>query len=270
MKQLLFTLFISLTISTSAQSIFENQESSDTLSQEKKEAIILLTEQVLLEAIDSIAQEGMYMRAIDLLDSIQANWKKMTGKEPSPMVYIKKGNYYLHMEEWQQLIDVTTECINNNKESMTNKMMALIYSMQASGYSNLDDYKKAIRSYESEIGYYSTPEDYGSQGAALCNIANCYDKLGKASVASSFYEKGLMKYLQYFNITKKQLIKSNFKVDDPNKEATFELFAVHLYSMAVFEQNNGDRQTSKEYLLMSAHCGDSMAQSEYQRIYGGY
>ena len=42
------------------------------------------------------------------------------------------------------------------------------------------------------------------------------------------------------------------------------------YAMAVFEQDIDDKVASKEYLLMSAHCGNSMAISEYKRIYGNY
>jgi hypothetical protein len=92
--------------------------------------------------------------------------------------------------------------------------------------------------------------------------------MGKLSAASSFYEKGLMKFLQYFNTTKRQLLQSDLKVDDSYKESVMDVFAAHLYKMAIYEQDYGDRLASKEYLLMSAHCGNSTAISEYQRIYG--
>ena len=268
MKQLFFALFILLSVPASSQNTFPNQESSDTLSQEEKELFSLLAERFILNAVDSVMQEGMYMQALEALDSLQANWKKITGKEPSPQLYLRKGQIYMCLEEWQQLIDATTECISYNKDAMSDRMAALIYSMQGSGYRNLENYKNAIRSYEFAVSYYSKVGDYGSQGDMLCSIAYSYDKLGKTSTASSFYDKGFMKFLQYFNTTRGKLLQSDIKVDDSYKESVMGVFSAHLFNMAIFEQDNGDRMASKEYLLMSAHCGNSTARSEYQRIYG--
>ncbi len=162
MKHLLIALFALFTISASAQNTSSNQESSDTLSQEQEWAI-LLTEQIFLHAIDSVMEEGMYMQALEVLDSLQANWKKITGKEPSPQMYIRKAIIYLNLEEWKQLIDVTTECIYYNKDSMPDKTAALMYSMQGLGYRNLEVYKQAIRSYEFASIYYSKAEEFGNQ-----------------------------------------------------------------------------------------------------------
>ena len=92
--------------------------------------------------------------------------------------------------------------------------------------------------------------------------------MGKHLLASNFYKKGISKYFLYFNTTKKQLLQSSLIVDDPDKEAEVGLFSLHLFNMAVNEQDYGDRLASKEYLLMSAHCGNSKAKSEYERIYG--
>lgn len=269
MKHIFFLLFTLLSISASSQNT-RNQEPIDTLSQEREELVQTVVEQVVLQAVDSIMEEGMYMKALEILDSLQAHRKRKTGKEPSLQMYLKKGQIYMHMEEWQQLIAVTNECIKYHNETMPDEMAALMYNEQGMGYKYLEDYKKAIRSYESAVGFYSIVEDYGNMGDVLCTIAYCYDKLGKSSTAYSFYEKGFMKFLQYFNITKKQLLQSNLKIDDTRKEITLELFAAHLYNMAIHEQDNGDRLASKEYLLMSAHCGNSTARGEYQRIYGRY
>lgn len=267
MRQLLFVLFALLSISASAQNT-QKEEPSDTLSQEQEELVISLAEQIFLHAVDSVMEEGMYMQALEVLDSLQSKWMKITGKRPSPQMYMRKGQIYVSLEEWQLLIDATNECIKYNKETMPDRTAALIYSMQGYGYRNLEDYKNAIRSYEYAVSYYSKVGDYGSQGDMLCNIAYSYGKLEKLSAASSFYEKGFMKFLQYFNITKKQLLQSNLKVDDSYKESVLGVFAVHLFNMAIYEQDYGDRLASKEYLLMSSHCGNSMARSEYQRIYG--
>ena len=137
------------------------------------------------------------------------------------------------------------------------------------GYRFLKDYKNAIRSYEYVVSCCSKEGDYGGQGDALCEIAFLYNKLGISATASSFYEKGLNKYLQYFHTTKQQLLRRRFKVEDDSlKESELEIFSLHLFKMAIFEGNNGNRLASKEYLLMSSHCGNSEAKSEYQRIYG--
>ncbi len=269
MKHIFFLLFTLLSISASSQNT-QNQEPLDTLQQEREELVQTVVEQVVLQAVDSIMEEGMYMKALEILDSLQANRKRKTGTEPSPQMYLRKGQIYMQMEEWQQLIAVTNECIKYHNETMPDEMAAVMYSMQGMGYKYLEDYKNAIRSYESAVGFYSIIEEYGSVGDMLCSIAYCYDKSGKPSTASSFYEKGLMKFLQYFNITKKQLIQSNLKVDESYKESILRVFAAHLLIMAIHEQDNGDKLASKEYLLMSAHCGNSTARSEYQRIYGRY
>ena len=271
MKRILFVLFAFLTMTTSAQNIEQDKFIPDTLSQELKEIMYSYTEELIVKKVDSIANEGMYMQALEVMDSLQVIWKNITGKEPSPRMYISKGQIYSRMEERQSVVDATIECVNNNKDTMQGRVAALVFSMQGSGYRNLEEYHKAIRSYERALGYYSEIGDLGSQGDMLCSIAYSYNKQGKTFATSSFYEKGLSRFLEYFNVTKKQLLKSNLKVvDDTYKEAVLNMFGTHLYAMAVFEQDIDDKVASKEYLLMSAHCGNSMAISEYKRIYGNY
>ena len=204
MKKLLFVLFSLLSISASAQNT-QNEEPLDTLSQEQKELVISLAEPFFLHKVDSVMEEGMYMQALEALDSLHYNWIKITWKGLSPQIYTRKAQIYMSLEEWQQLIDATNECIKYNKETMSDRMAALIYSMQGLGYRNLEDFKNAIRSNEYALSYYSKDGDYGNQGDMLCSIAYNYDKLGKLSAASSFYQKGFMKFLQSFDITKKQL-----------------------------------------------------------------
>lgn len=142
--------------------------------------------------------------------------------------------------------------------------------MQGMAYKNLEDYLNAIRSYENAFTHYTIINDLGSQGDALCSIAYSYDKAGKSFTASSFYQKGFAKFLQYFNISRKQLLRNDLKLDDSYNIKVMHLFGSHLFNMAVFEQDNGDKSASREYLLMSAHCGNTLARKEYQRIYGRY
>ena len=268
MKQILFTFFTFLAVSISAQNVKMNQEPSDTLSVEQNEILLTLTEQVILNGVDSIMNEGMYMQALEVLDSFQTNWKKVSGRDPSFNVYLRRGRIYMDLEEWQKLIDTTTECINLYEETLSDRATALLYYMQGLAYRNLEDYNNAIRSYEYAISGYAKVGDDGGQGDVLCSIAYSYDKLGKHLLASNFYKKGISKYFLHFNTTKKQLLQSSLIVDDPDKEAEVGLFSIHLLNMAVNEQDYGDSLASKEYLLMSAHCGNSKAKSEYERIYG--
>ena len=268
MKRLFLSFLTLLTMGLSAQNVEQPAESADTLSQEQKELVFTFAEQFILNAVDSVMQEGMYMQALEILDSMQVNWEKVTGKAPSAQMYMRKGQIYMILEEWQQLVEVTKECIYYNREIMPDRISALIYSMQGSGYRNLEQYKDAIRSYEHAVSFYTKAEDLGSQGDMLCSIAYSYDKIGKSSAASSFYEKGLTKFLQYFNTTKKSLLQSDLKVTDLYMQSVMGVFGAHLFNMAIHKQDLGDRVASKEYLLMSAHSGNTTARSEYNRIYG--
>lgn len=270
MKRILFTLLFFLTISVSAQEFDKGKEYFDSLSEDDKELTTSLVEDIIFNLIDSVMEEGMYMKALDLLDSVNANWQKTFGVEVPYQMYLKKGEVYMRLEEWQRLVDVTTECINKKNGTLPNQVVPIMYNMQGMGYSNLEKYKDAIRSYENALSYYSKNEDLGSQGDVLCNIGHCYNKSRKLLSASSFYNKGLLKFLEYFKITKKQLLQRELKVYDAYEKTLLNSFAVHLFNMAVYEQDYGDKSTSKEYLLMSAHCGYNLAKSEYQRIYGHY
>lgn len=270
MKRILFTLLFFLTISVSAQDFDKSKEYFDSLSEEGKELMTSLVEEIIFNLIDSVMEEGMYMKALDLLDSVNANWQKTLGVEVPYQIYLKKGQVYMQLEEWQLLIDVTTECINKKNGTLPNRVAPIMYNMQGMGYFNLEKYKDAIRSYENALSYYSKNEDLGRQGDILCNIGHCYNKSKKLLSASSFYNKGLLKFLEYFKITKKQLLQRELKVYDSYEKTLLNLFALHLFEMAVYEQDYGDKSTSKEYLLMSAHCGLNLAKSEYQRIYGYY
>jgi len=274
MKRFIVLLVATMTMAVSfaqsaskAEAIKEIRSVTDSLSEEQKTALFELTEAVMIAGVDSVMGEGRFMQALELIDSIQANWKQLTGREPSPRMYLTKCNILMHLEEWRDLIRTTEECFSVHKSDITDRIAAIMNSMQGNAHRNLEEYREAIRSYEEGAYYYTRTEDIGSQGDMLCNMANCYGKLGKHTMASSFYEKGINKFLEYFGTTRSALLRSNFYVKDSYKQTVLGVFAAHLFSLAVYEQDYGSRLSSKEYLLMSAHCGDTTAKSEYQRIY---
>lgn len=272
MRRLLIILLALLPFIGSAQDLEQPQASTDSVTQEQKEFVYSMLEQVIIEAVDSLIQEGMYMQALESLDNLK--WEESTGLPVPPRMYMLKAQIYLLTEEWQQLVNATDDCIKsierikNSDDPKYISLAALCYSMQGNGYRYINEYKNAIRSYEKAIGRYNDLGDLGYQGELLCNIAYCYDKLDKPSAASSFYKKGLSKFLQYFNKSKENLLQNVLIVDDSYKQAMLDVFGTHLLHMAVFEENCGDRESSKDYLLMSAHCGNPTAKSEYKRIYG--
>lgn len=276
---LLFAVFCTMTCgfaqsrsnTNTAKEVKEVREMIDSLADAhdvQREAVYAFMEETMIAVVDSLVETGMYMNALDLLDSIQVNWKYITGSEPSPRMYISKGNILNHLEEWGELVKTTEECLSIHKEDITDRIAALMYSMQGSAYRNLKVYQKAIRSYEEGAYYYTKIEDSGSQGDMLCSMAACYAKIGKYTMAFSFYEKGFNKFLEYFGTTRSYLLRNDLYVSDVYKKAVLGVFGAHLFGMAVFEQDYGSRLESQEYLLMAAHCGNAGAKSEYQRIYG--
>ena len=268
----LFLMYFSISVSnaqiTSENVAYEVKQMTDSLTTEPKELLLTLAEQVVLDAVDSVMNEGMYMQALEILDSVQVNWKKVTGIEPSPQMYLRKVKILMSLEEWQELVLTTEECLRIHIEDISDKIAAITYGTQGYAYRNLEDYKSAIRSYEYALARYNKVGDLGSQGDMMCCMANCYDHLGKTSMASSFYEKGVAKFLSYFGTTRSSLLRGEFNVTDSYMRMVLELFSTHLFAMAVHEQDKGDKIASKDYLKMSANCGNGQAKSEYKRIYG--
>ena len=241
---------------------------TDTLTVEQKESIYHLIEEVLIQKVDSAIDEGRFMNALEIIDSLRSNWKYITGREVSPMIYLKKNIILMNLEEWEELNENASECFSIHKNNLTDNIAAILRSSQGMACRNLSQYKEAIGAYEKAMAYYTKLADLGSQGGQLCDMANCYVKLNKQLMASDLYNKGMEKYLEYFGITRSQLLKERFTVTDSFKKTVLRTFAVHLYGMAVLEEEKGNRTASKDYLLMSAHCGYETALSEYQRIYG--
>lgn len=276
---LLFAVFCTMTCgfaqsrsnTNTAKEVKEVREMIDSLADAhdtQREAVYALMEETMMAVVDSLVETGMYMNALDLLDSIQVNWKNITGSEPSPRIYLSKGDIQMQLEEWRELAKTTEECLSLHKTDITDKVAGIMYSMQGSAYKNLKEYQKAIRAYEEGSYYYTKTGEVGSQADMLCSMANCYAKIGKYTMASSFYEKGFNKFLEYFGTTRSYLLRNGLYVSDAYKKAVLGVFGAHLFGMAVFEQDYGSRLESQEYLLMAAHCGNASAKSEYQRIYG--
>lgn len=188
-------------------------------------------------------------------------------------MYVSKAQILMRLEEWESLIENCDECLLLYKDD-TNKIveiyLPLIYKMKGHGCKYAKIYKDAIVSYENALFYYTRDNSIDNQGDVYYSMASCYDLLGKNSIASSFYNKGFDKYLEYFNVSRTGLLKSNLEETDDLRKTNLDLFSCHLYEMAVREQDMGNRRASQEYLLMSAHCGYEQAISEYNRIYGRY
>lgn len=221
---MVFSISLSNAQTTSDNVASEVKQMTDSLTTEQKELLFTLAEQVMLNAVDSVMEEGMYMQALEMLDSVQVNWKKVTGMEPSPQMYLRKGNVLMSLEEWQELVLTTEECLRIHKEDIPDEIAAITYSMQGSAYRNLEDYKSAIRSYEYALARYNKVGDLGSQGGMMCSMANCYDHIGKISMASSFYEKGFAKFLSYFATTRSSLLRGEFNVADSQENGFRRVF----------------------------------------------
>lgn len=271
MKQLLIVLSLFFSVHVSAQDEVQNDVPFDSMSPEAQmELAIAYSEKIVMDAVNPLVEEGRYMQALELLDSIEAKLKKVADLNLTPRMYMKRALIYMQMEEWHNLVLTTTDCVNYHKDTMPDDVASLIYDMQGTAYKNLKFYQMAIRSYEKAYGYYSKSENFNLSGPAntQCDIADCYSYLKKYSAASSCYERGLSLYFKYFNVTKDWLLKNDLRVTDSYKETVLGVFGAHLYKMYLYELECGDTFAAKECLLLSSHCGNSLAKGEYQRIYG--
>ena len=140
--------------------------------------------------------------------------------------------------------------------------------MQGNAHRNLDEYQEAIRSYENGAYYFNKIANNEGNGNMLCNMAYCYMKLTKHSTAFSLYKKGIDKYLEYFGTTRSALLKKDLVVNDSYEQTVLSVFSYHLLDLALFEQKYGSSLKFEEYLLMSAHCGNTNVKSAYQRVDG--
>lgn len=268
---LLFCLAAPLNVSAQTyDEVITNFHSlTDTMSNEKKEMAYSIIEEDLIKQVYESYEEGMYQEALKKIDSLQKFRKKITGKELMPRIYMIKAQVLFALQEFSQLVETTKECIKFHAETMTDRESSYIYNMNANGYRNQEKYKKAISPYEYALSSYTKLGEIYNQANTLCNIAYCYQEIGKTMTANSYYEKGLNKYLLYFNVTKEYLLHNTLSVPDSIEEKNLALksFALNLFAMAYAAQKSGDYTARKDYLKMSANCGYDYAKSEYDRLY---
>lgn len=271
MKHLLIILSLFFSLHVSAQDEVQNDVTFDSMSPEAQmEFAIAYSEKIVMDAVDSLANEGRYMQALEILDSLEVKWKRYADLNLTPRMYMMRALIYTNMEEWHKVVLTTTDCVNYHKDTMPDDVASLIYDLQGLAYKNLKFYQMAIRSYEKAYGYYLKSENFSLSGQAnaQCDIADCYTYLKKYTAASSCYERGLSLYFKYFNVTKDWLLKNDLRVTDSYKETVLGVFGAHLYKMYLYELECGDTFTANECLLMSSHCGNGLAKGKYQRIYG--
>lgn len=272
---LLAPLFISAQV-TSGQSNEDGQSVKETLSEENQQTVDsisdVIVEGAMMLIVDSLRDSGMYMSALKLVDHVMDS-KREKGGNPTIRMYISKGQILMHFEEWESLIETCDECLllyKNDTNVLVDLWLPFIYKMKGDGCKYAKVYKDAIVSYENALVYYLENKRVDNQADVYYCMAFCYDQLGKKTIASSFYDKGLEKYLEYFNVSRTGLLKSRIEETDDIRKPNLDLFSCYLYNMAVREQDMGNRRASQEYLLMSAHCGNEKAISEYNRIYRRY
>ena len=69
-----FTMACGFAQNTNIKEACEKLETvTDSLTEDQKDELFNLAEQILITRVDSIMHEGIYMQALELMDSIQAN-----------------------------------------------------------------------------------------------------------------------------------------------------------------------------------------------------
>ena len=69
---------------------------------------------------------GVGMQAFEMADSIQSNWKHITGREPSARMILTKANILMRLEEWRELIKTTEECFFIHKRNIDDRIAAIM------------------------------------------------------------------------------------------------------------------------------------------------
>ena len=78
-------------------------ELTDTLTTEEKDSLFSILNSVTLDFIDYNLNEGSYCQALEFIDSIQGNWKYLTGQDVSIPIYLKRALVLVQFEEWEKL-----------------------------------------------------------------------------------------------------------------------------------------------------------------------
>ena len=124
---------------------------TDTLTTEEKDSLFSILNSVTLDFIDYNLNEGSYCQALEFIDSIQGNWKYLTGQDVSIPIYLKRALVLVQFEEWEKLIELTDECLSTHKRDMKEPELAVIYNMQGLSHLSLKEYQEIL---EDKLMYY--------------------------------------------------------------------------------------------------------------------
>ena len=245
----------------------------DGLPQEQQEELTNLmidfTERAVMVVVDSLIEEGLYMEALEFVDSLCVEFPKNTGGLPAPpMVYFQKIILYHNMQESQQKIKAADDCIASISHYQIRnyeRMSAYVYRLRGDGYVSLGDYKTAISSYEKAIGLYKKLGELDQQAWLLCQIANCYGLCKKPFTSDKFFENGLSKYLKYFDTSEKWLLQNELVADDSDTQEKIKEFGKQLFSKAFYEATRKHNMLFEKYIQMAVHCGIDL-ENEMQKL----
>ena len=129
-------------------------ELTDTLTTEEKDSLFSILNSVTLDFIDYNLNEGSYCQALEFIDSIQGNWKYLTGQDVSIPIYLKRALVLVQFEEWEKLKELTGECLSTHKRDMKEAELAVIYNMQGLSHLSLKEYHPRLVILEDKLMYY--------------------------------------------------------------------------------------------------------------------
>lgn len=266
---LIFFLLLSVFCAGYAQSDGNDNQQVQVVPDSLKESIedfeYFVTDNMMVNHIDSIMEEGMYMQALEHIDSFQVNVRTKLGRELSGGLYLRKCRILELLEDWSNLAATVDEFMKFTDESR-DKVLSYMYGLQGVAYSNIGEDRKAIQAFEHVVSHELKLGELQKVAKAYVIMGFCYGRLDKPSTASSFYKKGVEKYIEYFKTSYSYLLRNKLHVSDSDKEV-LSLFASSLYIMAEHEEKNDNMGLAKDYFLMSANCGNPEARTRYRRLY---
>ncbi len=276
MKQLLFCLLAFLIFPCDFAKVLTTSEvctkndnikiESDSLTPEQCKFYANFTGRICLQLVDSLQELGLYSKAIDTWDSTIPQIESDLEIDVIESLYLRKTHILLSLERSSEVISSSNLFLDRYKEFASTSTIGLIYQMLGAAYEGEKNYQLAITSYEEAVACAIKMEDLSTQANCLCDIANCYNHLGKNRLTMSYYDKGIEKFLAFFETTRMFLVKKKIHVDDLYKQVALEVFSNHLLMRAFYELEHEGKTEAKEYFYMSAHCGNDRAMSEYQKF----
>lgn len=223
------------------------------------------TELTIIERVDSIMEAGLYMEALELINSYHLRLKTSEGRDLPQVIYLQKCKALHYMEEWDELVKVVDDCLQAYGNLNDESFLSYLYYLQGYAYMNMENYRSSICSLEHMIPYSMKTGHLSDVAMAYSGIAFCYKEMDRLSAAFSFYEKACSVYMKNFNVSRSYLLKHKLCASDTNKDRhSISLFASCLFDMALLKMKNGEFALAKEYFRMSANCGNKSAQA-YER-----